>query len=163
MNANERKESAKGERDVMTISREYEFPRETVFRMFTDPDKAVKLYSPDGAEKLDFELDPRPGGVFRVHDRFEGRTGRTSGSVVEFVVPELLVLKTATTIQPENSSFQALQTVKFEALGSRKTRITVQVRVLEVSSFPDGVPSLLEGFSGGWGQTLDIVQRELRV
>jgi uncharacterized protein YndB with AHSA1/START domain len=161
MNPNEGKEAAAGGRDVMSISRDYEFPREKVFKMFTDPDKAIKLYSPDGAEKLDFELEPRPGGVFRVHDRFEGREGRTSGRVVEFVVPELLVLKTATTIQPENASFEALQTVKFEELGSARTRVTIQVRVLEARSFPEGVAALLDGFKGGWGQTLDIVQREL--
>jgi len=162
MNPKEGKVATGRERDVMSISRDFEFPRATVFRMFTDPDKAVKLYSPEGAEKLDFQLDPRPGGVFRVHDRFEGRTGRTSGNVVEIVVPELLVLKTATTMQPENASFEALQTVKFEALGARRTRVTIEVRVIDARTFPGGAAGLLEGFEGGWGQTLDIVQRELR-
>jgi uncharacterized protein YndB with AHSA1/START domain len=161
MSAHDAKRAVGEEDDAMTVSRDFEFPRESVFKMFTDPDKAVKLYSPEGAEKVDFELDPRPGGVFRVHDSFEGRSGRTSGSVVEIVVPELLVLKTATTMLPDNHSFEALQTVRFEALGSKRTRVTIEVRVLKLGSFPDGVHGLLEGFRGGWGQTLDIVQREL--
>jgi hypothetical protein len=52
--------------------------------------------------------------------------------------------------------------VKFEELAPKRTRVTVSVRILEARSFPEGVKSLLEGFEGGWGQTLDIVQRELR-
>jgi uncharacterized protein YndB with AHSA1/START domain len=100
MNRNETQETTDAEREVTSISREYAFPRELVFKMFTDPDKAIKLYSPEGAEKLDFKLDPRPGGVFRVHDRFEGRVGRTTGTVEEFVAPALLVFRTATTIEP---------------------------------------------------------------
>jgi uncharacterized protein YndB with AHSA1/START domain len=162
MNQKWTKESTDGERDVVKISRDYDFPRESVFSMFTDPKKAVKFFSPEGAVKLLFEWDPRPGGAIRIHDRHEGTTYRTSGTFVEFVVPEILSYRSVTTPGEGAAPFEALQTMKFEALGPKKTRVTVLVKVLAAGSFPGGVESLEEGFMGGWGQTLDILQRELR-
>jgi uncharacterized protein YndB with AHSA1/START domain len=162
MNQSSKKPSAERDRAEVELSREYDFPRELVFRMFTDRDKAIKLYSPEGAVKLDFELDPRPGGAFRVHDRFDGTEGRTSGTITEIVVPELLVFRTATSINGATPPFEVLQSVKFEALGPKRTRVTIRVKILEVGAFVGGAEALAEGFLGGWGQTLDIVQRELR-
>jgi len=52
--------------------------------------------------------------------------------------------------------------VTLEELSPRRTRVTVLVKVLTNGSFPGGVESLEEGFQGGWGQTLDMLQRALR-
>jgi len=169
MNLKGKKESTDGGRNAVRISRDYDFPRETVFRMFTDPRKAVKFFGPEGAVKLLFELDPRPGGSIRIHDRdSEGNTGKTSGTITEIVVPELLVFRSATTFfsaaTPEKGGvpWEALQTIKFEALGPRKSRVTVLVQVLATGSFPGGVQALEEGYMSGWGETLDMLDRELR-
>jgi uncharacterized protein YndB with AHSA1/START domain len=162
MNQKWKKESTDGERDVVTISRDYDFPRESVFSMFTDPKKAAKFFSPEGAVKLLFEWDPKPGGAIRIHDRHEGVTYKTSGTFVQFVPPEILSFKSATTPGEGADPFEALQTMKFEALSPKKTRVTVLVKVLAAGSFLGGVEPLEEGFIGGWGQTLDILQRELR-
>jgi uncharacterized protein YndB with AHSA1/START domain len=163
MNQKLSKGSADAERNGAKISREFDFPRESVFRMFTDAQKAAKFWGPEGAVNLVFELDPRPGGAMRIHDRNrEGVTGQTSGTVVEIVVPELLVLRTATRLGEGAAPFEALQTVTFEELGPRRTRVNVLVKVLATGSFPGGVASLERGFQGGWGQTFDRLQRELR-
>jgi uncharacterized protein YndB with AHSA1/START domain len=161
MNQRWTKESTDGERDAVKISRDYDFGRELVFSMFTDPKKAVKFFSPEGAAKLLFEWDPRPGGAIRIHDRHDGITYKTSGTFVEFVVPEILSFRSATTPGQGSAPFEALQTMKFESLGPEKTRVTVLVKVLAAGSFPGGVESLEQGFMGGWGQTLDILQSEL--
>jgi len=150
------------ERDVVTISRDYDFPRESVFKMFTDPRKAARFFGPEGAEKLVFELDPRPGGAIRIHDRYEGTVAKTSGAIVEIVAPELLVFRSATTPEAGTAPWEALQSVTFEALGPRSTRVIVRVKVLATGSFPGGVESLQEGFMGGWGETLEMLRRELR-
>jgi len=162
MNQGRTKDSADGTREPVQISRDYNFPRETIFGMFADPKKAAKFFSPEGAVKLLFEWDARPGGAIRIHDRHDGVTYKTSGTFLEFVVPELLVYRSATTPGDEAAPFEAVQSMKFEALGPRRTRVTVQVKVLAPGSFEGGVESLEEGFLGGWGQTLDILQRELR-
>jgi uncharacterized protein YndB with AHSA1/START domain len=162
MNQKWRTESTDGERSAVKISRDFDFPRESVFNMFTDAKKAAKFWGPAGAVKLVFEFDPRPGGAIRIHDQYEGKTAKTSGTIVEIVAPELLVFRSATTPEGGTAPWEALQTVTFEELGPTRTRVTVLVKILATGSFPGGVESLEEGFQGGWGETLDMLQRELR-
>lgn len=162
MNQQWRKESADGVRNAVKISRDFDFPRESVFNMLTDPKKAAKVWGPEGSVKLVFELDPRPGGAIRIHDQFEGKTARTAGTVTEFVVPERLVFRSVTTPPEGTAPWEALQTVTFEELSPKRTRVTVLVKILATGSFPGGVQSLEEGFQGGWGETFDMLRRELR-
>ncbi len=162
MNQNRKEESTDAERNVVKIHRDYDFPRESVFNMLTSVKTASKFFSPEGAEKLLFEWDPRPGGAIRIHDRHEGITFKTSGTIVEIVAPERLVYRSTTTPGEGTAPFEALQTVIFEELSPKRTRVIVLVKVLAAGSFPGGVESLEEGFMGGWGQTLDMLQRELQ-
>jgi uncharacterized protein YndB with AHSA1/START domain len=163
MNPPVREEPIDSERSAVTVTRDYDFPRESVFRMLTDRETASKFFSPEGAEKLVFEWDPRPGGAIRIHDRHpdDGVVYKTSGTIVEFVPPEILSFRSATTPGDGNEAFEALQTVRFESIGPRRTRVIVQVKVLSAASFPGGQVSLEAGFLGGWGQTLDMLQRAL--
>jgi len=158
-----KEERADVERNAVTVTREYDFPQEAVFRMLTDRTTASKFFSPEGAEKLLFEWDPRPGGSLRIHDRHpdNGVVFETSGTIVDFVPPKVLSFRSRTTPGDGSAPFEALQTVRFEPLGPRRTRVIVQVKVLSVGSFSGGVGALEAGFVGGWGQTLDMVQREL--
>jgi uncharacterized protein YndB with AHSA1/START domain len=151
------------EQSAVKISREFDFPREAVFNMFTDAKKAAKFWGPKGAVKVVFELDPKPGGVIRIHDRdSEGNTGKTSGTITEIVAPSLLAFLSATTFGEGTPPWEVLQTVTFEALGPKRTRVTVLVKILATGSFPGGVESLKEGYQGGWGETFDMLQTELR-
>jgi uncharacterized protein YndB with AHSA1/START domain len=162
MDQKSRKESADVVRKAVAVSRDYDFPRESVFNMLTSRSTASKFFSPEGAEKVVFEWDPRPGGVIRIHDRDgKGHSGKTSGTIVELVPPELLVYRSTTSVNG-TAPFDALQTITFEALGPAKTRVNVRVKVIQPGGFPGGVGSLEEGFIGGWGQTLDMLGRELR-
>ena len=123
MNPKWRNEAADGERNIVHISRDYDFPRPSVFGMFTDAKKAAKFWGPEGAVKLVFEFDARPGGAIRIHDRnSEGNVAKTSGTVLEVVVPELLVFRSATVFRDGVAPFEALQTVQFEELSPRRTR-----------------------------------------
>jgi len=162
MNQKRGKQSTDGERSAAKVSRDFDFPRETVFNMLTDPKKGAVSWSPEEAVNLVFELDPRPGGAIRIHDRdSEGNVAKTIGTVVKIVVPELLVVKTATTPPTGTAPWEALQTLKFEELSPRKTRVTVLVKVLATGAFPGGVESLEEGFQGGWGEVLEKLQGAL--
>jgi uncharacterized protein YndB with AHSA1/START domain len=162
MNQKWRKESTDGERSAVEISRDYDFPRESVFNMFVDEKKAAKFWGPKGADKLVFEFDARPGGALRIHDRYEGKTAKTTGTITEVVAPELLVFRSTTAPEGATEPWEALQTVKFEALGPKRTRVTVLVKILATGSFPGGVESLEGGYQGGWGETLEMLQRDLR-
>jgi len=163
MNPPAKEKFAAAGRSAVTVTRVYDFPRESVFRMLTDRTTAARFFTPEGAEKLLFEWDPRPGGAIRIHDRHpdDGVVFKTSGTIVDFVPPEILSFRSRTTPGDGNAPFEALQTVRFEQLGPRRTRVIVLVKVLSPGSFSGGVESLEAGFLGGWGQTLDMLQREL--
>jgi uncharacterized protein YndB with AHSA1/START domain len=62
MNQKWGKESPNGERSAVQVSRDFDFPRESVFNLLTDPKKGAVSWSPEEAVNLVFELDPRPGG-----------------------------------------------------------------------------------------------------
>lgn len=149
---------------VAKIVREFDFPRETIFRMFTDPKKAAKWFgTPEGVDTVLFELDARPGGAIHIHARFpEGPIHKTSGTVLEVVAPERMAFKTVTRLEEGAIPWEALQTVTLEELSPRRTRVSVVVRVLTTGSFPGGTEHLVKGFQGGWGQTFDKLQRELQ-
>jgi uncharacterized protein YndB with AHSA1/START domain len=150
-------------RAAVKITRDYEFPREQIFRLLTDAKKASKVWGPDGSVKHVFELDPRPGGAIRIHDGDSERVfSRTTGTILEFIPPERFVFRSVTTPDEGTPPWEALQTVTLEELGPKKTRLTVLVKVLEAGSFEGGIDSLEEGFRAGWGDTLDMLRRELR-
>lgn len=149
-------------RDGVTISREYAFPRAIVFGMFTDAKKAERFWGIEGAVSRVFEIDARPGGAIRIEERDrEGNVGRTSGTVLEVIVPERLVFRSATVMPGGTTPFEVLQTVRFEELGPRKTRVSAHVKVLELGSFPGGAGDLEDGFRGGWGETFDALEKAL--
>jgi uncharacterized protein YndB with AHSA1/START domain len=163
MNPMAKKGSKHAERDAITVTRDYDFPRASVFSMLTDPKKAVKVWGPEGSVKRVFELDLRPGGALTIHDGDSERIlARTSGTVLDVVAPELLVFQSSTTPADGSAAWEAMQTVKLEELGPRRTRVTVLVKVLEPGSVPGGVESLEEGYQGGWRETLDMLGRALR-
>lgn len=163
MNQPSSKGSASGARPSVKLSREFDFPRETVFGMMADSKKAAKWFGlPKGVVRLAHEMDFRPGGAIRLDGRDgDGNIGKTSGTFVEIVVPERIAFKTATTPPNFTTPFEVLQTMTFEALSPRKTRLTVTVEILSMGSFPGSPESLGEGYKGGWGETLEMLQEEL--
>ena len=70
--------------DVVELERRIAAPRETVFAFFTDPERYRRW------QGVDAELDPRPGGVFRV--MMTGETGQVvRGEYVEVTPPHRVV------------------------------------------------------------------------
>jgi len=95
-------------------------------------------------------------------DRWDGKTAKTTGTITEIVTPKILAFRSATTPEGGTSPWEALQTLTFEELSPKKTRVTVSVKILATGSFPGGAESLEEGYQGGWGETFDMLQMELR-
>lgn len=156
------KGTPKAERGRAVLSREFNSPRQKVFDLLTDPNKGAVAWSPEEAVNLVFELDPKPGGAIRIQDRdADGHVASTTGTVVEIAAPELLIVRTRTTPPGGTAPWEALQTLRFEELGPRRTRVTVEVSVLATGSFPGGAESLRAGYRGGWGEVLDRLQRKL--
>jgi uncharacterized protein YndB with AHSA1/START domain len=157
------KEPGVGERSAVKISRDFDFPRESVFNMFTDSKKASRWWGPESFVNLLFEIDPRPGGALRIDDRDpNGNVFRTTGTILDIVVPELLVFKSSTIRGEGAAPWEALQTVTFEEISPKRTRVTALVKVHAIGSWSGDLSSLEGGFQGGWGESFDRLQRELQ-
>ena len=139
----------------ITITRVLDAPRKLVFKAWTDPDQVAKWFGPAGFEtpRESVEIDLRVGGRF---DLRMVRGGSSAGhpvsyEIVDFVEPELLVLKSEP--MPEVGLHHGtVARIEFEDDGG-KTRMTLT----------DG-PYTEEGARGagwGWEGALDKLEASL--
>ena len=154
-----------GEESAVKITRVFDFPRESVFRMWTDPKKLAEWWGPEGCVNVLAEVDPRPGGKMRVDQRSpKGDISSFNATFEEVVPPELLVYRAAspgTTAEFGGfSPWEAIHTVTFEELGPRRTRVTALTKV--VGGPLEERESLMGAFREGWGQSLDKLKRAVR-
>lgn len=83
--------SSTADREIV-ITRVFNAPRERVFKAWTDPKHVDRWWGPRGFSNETFEMDVRPGGVWRFvmnsaeHGRFTNKI-----SYLEIVKPERLV------------------------------------------------------------------------
>ena len=84
------------ERTLVT-TRIFDAPRESVYKAWTDPKQLANWFPPEGFSSPRCEIDPRPGGVFRVDMQgpqtppFDGKVFPGPGRFVEVVPNERLV------------------------------------------------------------------------
>ncbi|MEA2661643.1 MAG: hypothetical protein QOH08_1215 [Chloroflexota bacterium] len=127
------------ERTLVT-TRIFDAPRELVYRAWTDPKQLAKWFPPEGFTSPRCEVDPRPGGVFRVDMKapdgppFDGAVYPGPGVIREAVPNERLVF----TMEPEFEDRKlpmVLTTVRFEDHAGTKTRCTVEQTLETVEAF----------------------------
>ena len=132
--------------DFVELERRIGAPPDVVFRFFTDPTRYREWQGKEA------ELDPRPGGIFRV--QMGGRSGTTvRGSFVELDPPRRLVLTWGW--EPSDLLPDGM-------------RLPPGSTTVEVSFIPDGAGTLLrvrhgnlpddaacEAHTWGWNLSLD--------
>jgi uncharacterized protein YndB with AHSA1/START domain len=151
------------------ISRDFDAPRELVFRAWTETEHLSRWWGPHGFTNPVCEMDARPGGKYRfVMCGPASHLGDfpMSGVVKEVVPPERLVYTVDHSENPEEwhdlidpkrdkstgrPAWPAVHTVTFEDLGGT-TRLTVRVR-FELPAIRDAFLKL--GMSEGWSQSLE--------
>lgn len=153
------------EQGAVKVTRVFDFSRETVFRMWTDPKKLSEWWGPEGVVNVLSEVDPRPGGKMRVDQRSpKGDISSFNATFEEVIPPELLVYRSASLGTTDEyggfSPWEALYTVTFEELGPKRTLLTAITKV--VAGLLEERESLIEAYKEGWGQSLDKLQRALR-
>jgi len=123
---NETKVSVEPGRQELFITREFEAPRELVFKAFTDPKLIVKWLGPRMLKmKLD-KFEPKSGGSYRyLHVDPNGNEFGFHGVVHDLTAPERIIQTFEFEGLPE-SGHVVLETVKFEALPDNRTRIINQ-------------------------------------
>jgi uncharacterized protein YndB with AHSA1/START domain len=110
----------------LIITREFDAPRELVFKAFTDPDLYVQWIGPRGLTTTLEIFEPRKGGSWRyVQTDQDGNKFAFHGVHHEVLPPE----RTIVTFEFEGLSEKGhvlLQTARFEELPGNRTRLTSQ-------------------------------------
>jgi uncharacterized protein YndB with AHSA1/START domain len=106
----------------IVLSREYDAPRELVWRAYTDPAHVNNWWGPNGFTNTVYEMDVRPGGRWRF--MMHGPDGKDWPNRIvyqEVAAPERLVFLHGEDVDDDPGAFHV--TVKFDDLGGR-TRVT---------------------------------------
>ena len=106
---------------LVRIVREFDAPRDKVFRAHTDPTLFVQWNGPNGYEVTMDNFDCRTGGSFRYVLAGDGFEGGFRGCFHEVRPPELIVQTLTFEGIPDGV---ALERLVFEDLGAGRTRLT---------------------------------------
>jgi uncharacterized protein YndB with AHSA1/START domain len=138
---------------TLTFTREFDAPRELVFRVWTDPAPLARWWGPSGFTNPVCEFEARPGG--RIHIDMTGPDGTVYpmvGEVREIVPPQRLVLFcTCCGDDSGTPGVEVLNSVTF-AEKDDGTVIEVEARVLKAD------PQMIDAIAGmeqGWSESLE--------
>lgn len=147
-----------------SIRRDFDAPRDLVFKVWTVPTLLARWWGPTGFTNPVCELDPRPGGAYRIVMRDpEGIEYPVKGVYREVVEPERLVMTDIWDEHPAEwhavlrslreggaeLSQEALNTVTFEDLGDG-TRLTLRT-LFESGAVRDAMVKM--GMENGWSES----------
>ena len=78
--------------EELVVTRDFDVPRELVFRAWTEPERVRRWWGPEGFTMPYCDIDLRPGGTFfRCMRSPGGRDFWVTGVFREVIAPELLV------------------------------------------------------------------------
>src|SRR5258708_3567492 len=124
-----RKSMAKGsiitnEEQELVLTREFEAPRELVFKVWTDPKHVAQWWGPRGFTNPVCELDLRPAGAILIHMRGpDGTVYPMTGVYQEIVEPERLVVTSAALDAACHPMVEMLTTLTFRDLREQQKQI----------------------------------------
>lgn len=120
----------------MVITREFNAPRELVWKAWTDPKYAMQWWGPKGFTTPVYKSDFRVGGKFHICMKSpDGQEFWNAGEYHEITPPERIVLSMyfadadGNKVEPEQYGIEheaidgARDTVQFEDLGDGRTRL----------------------------------------
>ena len=153
--------------DVPTyvLEREFDAPRQTVWRTWTEPELLARWYGPN-VETIVHRLDVRPGGLWLNEMQWGGNSNYERVEYTEVIPPERLVwLHSVADVEwnvianPMMPDWPRvlLTTVTFEDVGGRtKMRLTWaphEASDAEIACFA----AAMEGIGKGWGAGMDLL------
>jgi len=83
--------TAEPNKQELFITREFDAPRELVFRAHTDPDLYVQWVGPNDLEMSVQKLDAKDGGTFEFTHKRDSHSYRFFGSYHEVLAPERII------------------------------------------------------------------------
>ena len=151
-NHNQTTITAKPGKQEMVITREFDAPRELVFRAIMDPKLVSQWWGPRYLSTIVDKMDVRPGGQWRFINRdVEGNEYAFHGVYHEVLAPERVIDTFEFEGLPETGHV-TLETMKLEELPGGRTRLITQ-SVFQSLADRDGV--LQSGMESGANDTYD--------
>jgi uncharacterized protein YndB with AHSA1/START domain len=140
-----------GKHDIH-ITREFDAPRELVFKAFTDPELYVQWLGPRRLKMTLEKFEPKSGGSWRyTHKDEKGNEFGFHGVNHEVTFPERIIGTFEFEGLPEKGHV-SLETVRFEELPGGRTRLT-NVTVFQTVADRDGM--LRSGMEKGMGESFE--------
>jgi uncharacterized protein YndB with AHSA1/START domain len=151
----------KGVQELFII-REFNAPRELVFRAFSDPDLLVQWLGPcDMTMEIDY-LDSRTGGSYRfIHRNASGQAFGFNGTIHEVAEPQRLVRTFEFEGLPERGHV-VLETATFDALPGNRTKLTIQSVFRSIADRDGMVASGMEhGVTDSHNKLDELLEKQL--
>lgn len=148
----------RGKQEIV-ITREFDAPRELVFKAFTDPNLIPQWWGPRYLSTEVDKIDVKPGGQWRFINRdAEGKEYGFHGVYHEILAPERIIDTFEFEGLPETGHV-TLETVRLEALPGGRTRLISQ-SVFQSVADRDGM--LQSGMEEGVNDTYDRLEELLK-
>jgi uncharacterized protein YndB with AHSA1/START domain len=116
---------------VLMIERIFDAPRSLVFKAWTEPERLMRWWGPNGVTTVSCKMDLRPGGTW--HTTMRSRRGgeeRQQGVFREIVEPERIVFNYAFVDPTGKRGHETLVTVTF-AEHQGKTKLTLNQAIFD--------------------------------
>ena len=140
----------------MVLTRDFEAPRDLLFKVYTDPELLPKWWGPRYLTTTVDKMEVRPGGQWRFLQRTpDGREHGFHGVYHEIAGPERVV----DTFEFEGMpGHVALETTTLEDLGGGRTRLTTHSVFQSVA---DRDAAAASGMESGASESMDRLQELL--
>ena len=126
MTANKTTITAEPGKQEILITREFDAPRELVFKAFTDPKLYVQWLGPRRLTMRLEKFEPKTGGAYRyIHRDQDGNEYAFHGVYHEVLAPERIIDTFEFEGLPEKGHV-ALETARFEQLPGQRTKLSSQ-------------------------------------
>lgn len=151
-NTNQTTITAEPGKQEIVIMREFDAPRELVFKVFTDPELLPQWWGPRYLSTIVDKMDVRPGGQWRfVHRTPEGNEYAFHGVYHEVLAPERIIDTFEFEGLPETGHV-TLETMRLVELPGGRTRLVTQS---VFQSVMDRDAALQSGMESGINDTYD--------
>lgn len=157
---NQTKVTAEPGKQELRITREFDAPRDLVFKAYTDPDLVIQWLGPKDLAMRIEKYDCRTGGSYRyIHSDKNGNDYAFNGAVHEVTVPERVIQIFEFEGMPERGHV-SLDSAFFEELPNNRTKVTIHSVFRSVSDRDGLVQSGMEkGLSEGFSRLDDLLAK----
>ncbi|GHO90453.1 ATPase [Reticulibacter mediterranei] len=143
----------------MIITREFDAPRELVFKAFTDPELVPQWWGPRRLSTLVDKMDVRSGGLWRfINQDPDGNEYGFHGVYHEVCAPERIIDTFEFEGLPE-AGHVCLETLTLEALPGGRTRLTAQSVFQSVADRDGALQSgMEEGLNDSYARLTELLE-----